>query len=233
VPRFAAGGQRPIRGVIDGVVTDTNLVVLGSATVSLLGSGVRVSTGDNGRFRITGLRSGNYILTVNRIGYVPVAVAMALAEQDTLRPSIELRRVVTALDTMIVTSKTTSGRLQEFERRRALGEGHFITAAEIDKRGSILVADILRVVPSVVIAEPRPGEKVAVSNRPSGRFCPFQLFLDGTPMPTSTNLDNLPPPKDLAGIEIYSGAATIPLQYKYGDVFCGVILLWTRSDLTR
>jgi hypothetical protein len=47
-------------------------------------------------------------------------------------------------------------------------------------------------------------------------------------MPPKTDLATLPPPRDLAGIEIYSGAATIPLQYKFGTTFCGVILLWTK-----
>ena len=68
--------NRPAFGVIDGVVSDTNLVALADATVSILGSAVRVATGANGRFRITGLRTGNYILAVQRIGYVPIAVAI-------------------------------------------------------------------------------------------------------------------------------------------------------------
>ena len=224
-----SGAQTPAqRGVIDGAVTDTNLVALGSATVSILGSSVKVATGENGRFRISGLRAGNYVLAVQRIGYIPLAVAMGVAESDTLRPSFELRRIVTALDTMIVTAKSAVTRLQEFAQRRAGGEGHFITADEIDRRGSVYVADIIRIEPSVGIAERRAGIQVAYNLRSMGG-CPFQLFLDGMPMPHAQNLAELPPPKDLAGIEIYSGAATIPLQYKFGDAFCGVILLWTKS----
>ena len=221
--------NRPGLGVIDGLVSDTNLVALGGATVSILGSDVKVSTGDNGRFRITGLRNGNYILAVHRIGYVPVAVAMALAGVDTLRPSFEMRRIATALDTMIVTAKSAVARLQEFERRRSMGEGHFITAADMERSGSVYVADIIRVVPSVGISEKRAGVQIAYNLRPSSHSCPFQIFLDGMPMPSGTNLANLPPPKDLAGIEIYSGPATAPLQYSFGDTSCGVILLWTKS----
>lgn len=225
----ARAAAQTSRGVIDGVVSDTNLVALGGATVSILGSDVKVSTGDNGRFRITGLRSGNYILAVHRIGYVPVAVAVALAEQDTLRPSFALRRVVTALDTMIVTAKSAVARLEEFERRRSMGDGHFITTADMERRGSVYVADIIRVVPSVGIQDKRDGSQVAFNLRPNSHGCPFQLFLDGIQMPSGTDLSKLPPPKDLAGIEIYSGPATAPLQYSFGDTSCGVILLWTKS----
>jgi hypothetical protein len=55
------------------------------------------------------------------------------------------------------------------------------------------------------------------------------VFLDGVRRPPSgAGIDDVALPKDLAGIEIYSGAATIPLQYKTSGATCGVILLWTR-----
>jgi hypothetical protein len=227
MPAILAG--QAARGVIDGVVTDTNLVALGSATVSILGSGVHVSTGDNGRFRIVGLPSGNYILAVHRIGYVPVAVAMAMRDADTLRPSLALRRVVTALDTMIVAARAITRRLSEFEDRRRAGIGYFITADDIERRNAVYVADIIRTVPSVAIEERREMFKqVAISTRDG---CRFNVYVDGMPLNGErggTNLMNLPPPKEFAGIEVYSGPATIPLQYKMGVGNCGVILFWTK-----
>jgi hypothetical protein len=222
-------------GIIDGIVTDTNLVSLDHATVSIIGSPVRVATGENGRFRIVALHAGSYVIAVHRIGYVPLAVALSVADGDTLRPSFALRQVVTALDTMVVSVKPLATRLSEFEDRRKLGFGHFITAEEIEKRNEVYVADVIRREPSVGIDEHWPFAQVAVNMRGDASIiaipgpCPFQLFLDGVPMPPGTNLMNLPPPRDLAGIEIYSGPATIPLQYKYGTASCGVILFWTKS----
>ena len=43
------------------------------------------------------------------------------------------------------------------------------------------------------------------------------------------NLDNLPSPKEIAGIEMYPGPATAPLQYGGSGTRCGVILIWTKS----
>jgi TonB-dependent Receptor Plug Domain/Carboxypeptidase regulatory-like domain len=214
-------------GVIDGIVTDTNLVTLSGATVSILGSALSVSTGDNGRFRIVGLHAGNFILTVHRIGYVPVAVATTVVNGDTLRPSFALQRIVSALDTMIVTAKSLATRMSEFEDRRKLGFAHFITADEIEKRNATFLADVIRTVLSVDISEKKAGKQYAYNMRGMGG-CAFQIYLDGMPMPTPTNLLQLPPPRDLAGIEIYSGPATIPLQYKSGNANCGVMLLWTK-----
>ena len=35
---------------------------------------------------------------------------------------------------------------------------------------------------------------------------------------------------EIAGVEIYSGPATIPLEYKRQGTKCGVILIWTRAE---
>ena len=132
---------------------------------------------------------------------------------------------------MIVNAKATTPRLAEFEERRSHNAGgHFITTGEIEKRGSVFLADIIRVVPGVRIIDVPPFKgvnQIAVNTRLGS--CGYQLFLDGVPMPTPTNLANLPPPNSFAAIEIYSGPATIPLQYKFGTATCGVILLWTKA----
>ena len=62
---------------------------------------------------------------------------------------------------------------------------------------------------------------------PGGR--PMQVYVDGVAMPTPFNLDELPSPKNLAGIEIYSGPATTPPQYGGVDRRCGVIVVWTKD----
>lgn len=46
-------------GTIDGVVTDTNLASLSGANASILGTGIQVVTGANGRFRIVDLPAGS------------------------------------------------------------------------------------------------------------------------------------------------------------------------------
>lgn len=214
-------------GVIDGVVTDTNLVRLSDATVSILGSKIRVSTGDNGRFRITGLRSGNYILTVHRIGYVAIAVATTVVPGDTLRPSFELQRITTELDTMIVTAKSAVARMTEFESRRKTGIGYFLSADDIERKVSIGLGDVIREIPTVDIDTRGMFSQVAINKRSGG--CMFQIYLDGLPMPTPTDLQVLPRPQQIAGIEVYSGPATVPLQYKFGRANCGVMLIWTKS----
>jgi hypothetical protein len=37
-----------------------------------------------------------------------------------------------------------------------------------------------------------------------------------------------PTPKDIAGIEVYAGPATIPPHFAGGRSSCGVVVVWTR-----
>ena len=59
--------------------------------------------------------------------------------------------------------------------------------------------------------------------------------LDCILLPPTTGPDDLPPPSAMAGIEYYSGPATIPVQYKStsGAGFCGVVLMWTKDGSER
>jgi hypothetical protein len=216
-----SGAQENARsGVIDGVVTDSALVPLGDATVSFLGSALRVVTGPNGRFRVRDMNAGEYILLVRRIGYSASSVTVQLAPGDTISPALVLRRAATKLGTVTVKGEQRTPSMQEFDARRKLGFGHFITQAEIEKRNARLLSDLFANIPSV-----QPGGGWPKNIR-SGCF--FVVYLDGVLLPTGKGFDDLGPPRDFAGIEIYSGAATIPVQYKpISGSFCGVILMWT------
>ena len=225
---FARPQSSPAPGVIDGVVSDTSLVSLSGASASLVGTSLEVVTGANGRFRIVGLPAGQYILVVRHIGYASSSTVMQVASGDTLRMSFALRPVVNELGTVVVAGKRLSPKMTEFEDRQKLGFGQFMTQAEIGKRNSVFVGDLVRTFQSVDVVPRGLFGEVAVSRR-FGR-CPFQVFLDGVALPAPVNLKDLPSPKTLAGIELYSGPATIPLEYKTSTGgFCGVILVWTKD----
>jgi len=60
----------------------------------------------------------------------------------------------------------------------------------------------------------------------------MQVYLDQVPLPSPFNLDLLPPPREIAGIEVYAGSATIPPQFNGMNRGCGVILVWTKDGGT-
>jgi hypothetical protein len=128
----------------------------------------------------------------------------------------------TTLDTVSIKGERLTPAMTEFESRRKLGFGHFITQAEMDRPNVINVSDALEGVLGVRV---RGG---SVSNTRSG--CMYQIYLDGVKMPAKGDVNSIAVPREVAGIEVYSGPAEIPVQYKAidGGGFCGVILMWTR-----
>lgn len=224
--RIASPQSPPTRlAMIDGVVTDSALVPLGDATVSILASNIRVVTGANGRFQVRDLKPGAFVLLVRRIGYEAASLRLQLTFGDTVRPSVALLRASTKLDTVAIQGKRLTPAMQEFEARRKLGFGHFVAQAEIEKRNVQALSDLLAAIPSVRMVGPWP---IAQRLYPL-KYCPFVVYLDGIRMSDGLGIDIVAVPKELAGIEVYSGAATIPVQYKpTSGSFCGVILLWTR-----
>jgi hypothetical protein len=233
--RAAVAQTRTGASVIDGVVSDTNLIVLSEATASILGSNVHVTTGSNGRFQIRGLHSGDYILVIHRLGFKAASVSVQIGGADTLRMSFPLQSIVTALDTVSVIGERLTARMSEFDARRKAGFGHFISAADIAQRDPVQLSDVFENQLSVaVVSDGHGGQRAAGTRGMTGLMtsgsCLYQVFVDHVLLPSGPDLNSLVAPSQIAGIEIYAGPATIPLQYKTTvGSFCGVILIWTKD----
>jgi hypothetical protein len=234
VPRPTSG-----LGVVDGIVTDSLLRPLGAADVSVVGIGARVVTSENGRFRLLQVPPGQYLLVARRIGFAPTSGIIEVPAADTLRLAYTLSRSANMLDTVRVKERRVSLRMAEFEGRRLQGVGQFITQEEIERRGSSKVSDYLHLMRGIDVSPQTNSQfagTIAISKREGGSVggdgsgaCALQVFLDGIVMPRFFNLDLLPSPKNISGIEVYSGAATAPAQFGGADRRCGMILVWTRD----
>lgn len=233
---IAARGQtnaaRPASaGIIDGVVSDTGLAPLSDATVTIVGTDIRVVTGADGRFRVVSVPAGQYVMLVRRIGYEPATAHVAVAGLDTLRVAIALEPAVTTLDRVTVAAPAVSPRLSEFYERRKVGLGQFLTQEEIEKQNAVRASDLfgrfmgLRLSSDGMHAFSMRGGP-AINQDP--RRCPVTAIVDG--IAQDTNFSQLPSPKEIAAIEFYAGPSEIPLQYKSTrGTWCGLLLIWTRD----
>ncbi|MDB4917060.1 MAG: hypothetical protein JWM95_4704 [Gemmatimonadetes bacterium] len=238
-PRVRTDSVRPniVYGTVDGIVTDTNLVPLRGAFVSILSSKIRVGTGPNGRFRITKVPAGEYLLIVTRVGYTPTSAVVEVPASDTLRLSYTLGPGVVTLAAVGVTAeRPASSRLRGFYERQKVGLGEFMNTEEIEKRNSVFATELFRKFGSINVSPSHTkanAEYFPLSKReggnPSMGACPMMVYLDQIPLPTPFNLDLLPSPKEIAGIEVYAGSATIPPQFNGFNRGCGVILVWTKD----
>ncbi|MEA3244857.1 MAG: carboxypeptidase regulatory-like domain-containing protein [Gemmatimonadota bacterium] len=180
-PRAHAQETKP-SAVIDGTVSDTALRALANAIATIEGTGISVTTGESGRFRIVDLRPGEYIVGVRRLGYQPAWVVVAVAGADTVRLSFALEMLASQLDPVVVTSSPYPLLMEGFEERRRLGIGHFLNAAEIDAKHATFAADLIRSIPSVQVRTYN-GTQQAVSLRQStAAACPFEIFVNAFPL---------------------------------------------------
>jgi hypothetical protein len=219
----ATDGARP-RGTIDGIVTDTALAPLAGASVTILSSNIRVETGASGRFRVLNLPAGQYILIVRHFGHRPASGLIEVPPNDTARLSYTLGPPV-QLEPTVVTEERLSSMLADFEQRRRLGQGEFLTRSDIDRRNALQTADLFRALNGVTVVATKWGSFIA--GRRAG--CAAALFVDDVLLPSGSNTEGLPSPRDIAAIEVYAGPATAPPQFAAGASSCGVVLIWTRS----
>ncbi len=225
------------KAILDGTVTDTMMRPLADAEVSVVGTTARVLSDANGRFRFEHVPGGVHVLTVRRVGYSPASSLVDIRDGDTLRLAFVLKRTTQMLDTMRVHAVQPSARLSDFETRRQQGTGQFITQQEIDRRGSVFASDLLRTLSGIRIT-PTSAGLLALSAREGGStggagagICEMQVMVDGRPMPRGYDLSLLPFPSEIAGIELYKGPATAPLEFGGPNRRCGVIAVWTRSGI--
>jgi hypothetical protein len=216
------------------------LVPMRDAEIGILRTPVKISTGAQGRFRITDVQTGTYILTVRRFGHSPVATVISVGAGDTLRLTYALVPLGSGrmLDTVRVTERQMSRNLMDFERRRRLGVGKFLTSAELEKRGSVDVATVLREFSSLsVVTDDATGITSLQSRRDQGNMltatgagaCPTQVIVDNIPMPREADVELLPRPREIAGIEVYGGPSGVPAQFNGMDRRCGMVVIWTKD----
>ncbi len=241
-PNRAAAPAPPPRttGVIDGVVSDTSLRPVSFAEVTVLRTEIKLQTNSQGRFRFNDVPAGQYLLIVRRIGFRPISSIIQVGVRDTLRLSFTMEPAIQTMDRVVVTEERRSLRMIEFEKRREQGWGFFLTEEQITKRNLPVSADYLRLAPSISLA-PTPNasgnpDLVAISKREGGSIygdgagaCAVQIVVDNVPMPPRFPLELLPNPREIAGIEVYSGPATVPAQFNGLDRRCGMVLIWTKD----
>jgi len=233
---------RPSMGVVDGVVTDSALAPMEGAEVGILRTAVKITTNAQGRFRITDVQRGTYILMLRRFGFIPIASVVAVGAGDTLKVTYSMQRLSAGrLDTVRVTERRESKTLMEFERRRQLGLGHYLTAADIERRGSLDLATLLRGFAEVaVVRDDATGVTSLQNRRDQGNMlaasgagaCAVQVVVDNIPMPREVDVELLPRPKEVAGIEVYGGPSGAPAQFAGTDRACGMVLIWTKDGTT-
>lgn len=178
----------------------------------------------SGRFRTPPLPLGRYDLVVTSDGYAALEGSLGLDGSGTVDVRVQIVPVDFALEPVIAVA-TRRTRLEQvgFYERLRFGDGHYITREELDHHAPTHLSDVLRGIPGVRVLPgiARPNQVLLRGN------CVPRVVLDGLLLSGPVEVDSLLPTIDVAGVEVYHGAAA-PILYT-GETTCGVIMLWSRT----
>ncbi len=224
------------RAILQGMVTDaTTLAPIAGASVRLHGRRSVGTTDEEGRFRIVGVRNGDITILINGVGYQPGALDLRIAISEPVvfeLGRLVLNPVVTELDPIEVEAAALNRRLDKvgFFSRMHGEAGTFITRADIDKLNPARTSELLRRVAGFnTAADGSISSGRGIAGMTQGfSNCGVDYYIDGIHS-TAINIDVVMPTV-VAGIEVYSGAASIPPSFRItGNPKCGVVVIWTRG----
>lgn len=201
-------------------------VAIEGGRVALIGTEFFVITNKRGEFSFHGLTPGKYVIQASAIGFSTLSSPIEVKALETLEIEFESEPQAARLPDVEVAEAPNLP--PEFARRAATGRGRYYSRTEIERRNPPTVADLLRTVPGMRVDCRGPICRAVLMRAP--RNCPPSFWLDG--IPADPVVVWLQPPRDLDGVEVYSGPAETPPELDRGSS-CGAIALWTRQPPRR
>jgi Carboxypeptidase regulatory-like domain len=251
-----ASGSTPATTLIVSVGDAGTGAFISGAEVGLPSARRTARTTWEGEARFSALSTGKYHIQVRALGYAPGDLDVEVIG-DSMGVHFQLERAASALDTVRVTDRKISPRMEEFESRRKMGIGRFLTDSALrDDRSQSMQWVLASRFPGIQVRE-HGIEAMQPSGFGGDNSCPVLIYIDGfkvsdvsreyikpesprlagggkgtlVPQPEQPRRIIFPldnlRPDSLAGVEVYS-RTTAPVQYKPLGTYCKVVLLWTR-----
>ncbi len=210
---------------LSGVVVGPDGRPMSGAKVVVWGTGLETTTRADGRFALGGLPAGTFSVEARAIGFEPRRMAVDLASAKPADVQIALRQRLQELSRVVVMGKPSArfNDIDDFIRRARSGLGHYLMGSSQALRSAYSVSDAMRMMPGVqIVPSGQFGNVILLRGR-----CVPSVFVDGNEVHGGyESLDDLVPPQQVAGIEVYTGLGEAPAQYNSNG--CGVVLIWTK-----
>lgn len=243
LPGFAGGVEGQIVGRVTDLAAETPVQAAGVALVDAEGNvKAQAVTGADGLFSARLAEAGVYTVQVVALGYVASPGTTVTYEGE--RVFLEISLIPAPIEaegiTVSVEQRVPYLEVFGFYDRRDDGRGTFLTPEDIQRRKATRSSHLLREVSSILLSQARePVFARAVGTTPGQGLCVPNIFVDGYPLRTNTQMQDVyaspnrfdlvvPPPEQVAAMEIYPGGASIPPQWRTGTSGCGVIVVWSR-----
>lgn len=230
---FLATGDAAAQGtILHATVADarTGVYIL-DAEVTVDPIGLKGTTDYFGDARFPDLREGRYTVHARRLGYAPLSADVQLSGTDSLEVTLMMAPAGHELAPVTVEATLLPPYLKEFEARRRLGKGQFVTDTELRSALGSSLGDILTSrLRGVIVGRTVSGAIMVRSNRGPDSFqgpCAAAVYWNGVRLTSRQSPAIDIPVNFIGGIEYYN-PGTIPVEYQDPGSNCGVLLLWPR-----
>ena len=220
-----------LMGQVHDAITDDPVV---AATVSVPDRLRVAETDRRGRFVLSGVPAGMQELQVRHLGYAPLSYVLEVSPG--LTTDVEIGMVPDPVEMEpIVATVTRSRRLEVkgfYERKHwseLVGTGTFYTAEDIDRRRPVEISHMIADESGIRLqCNMRRTDCRLVNTRYSSGVtgaCSLSFYVDGLPT-RGIPLDDVVRPNEIAGIEIYKGLSSGPVEFPPSR--CGLVAVWTK-----
>ena len=224
-PRRLPSGDTRLSGTVTAAVSGR---ALQGALVSIT-AGPETRANERGEWTLADLPVGTRMLEVRAVGYYPERRPVnVIAGARPIRVALSTLRAV--LDTVKIVAARVRGRdISGFLDRSRSGAGHYMTPEDIERRRPLVTSDLFRIFPGLRVDRTPLGEVVLTMRGTFEDACVPAFYLDGHRMNnlSAGDIDTWVRPKEIAGIEVYTGAG-VPPQFHEGMTDCGSIVIWTK-----
>lgn len=248
VPRHPVATTGPAgtqtRALVEVGIADNKGAPLAEATLEVLplgGTPLILVTGPSGKVTAPDIAPGMVSVRARRLGYMEGFVTVSVSPGRNTIPIIMSNVSAPAMDTIrVVGDRIVKGRNSGFEERKLRRQANAVFSREdILKRNPVSLWEMLQGVQSVRVDD-FSGARYAYSTRSNymdekGSPCFLRVAVDGLVQLAGLDhvgfdLNQLPPPSEIHGIEVFAGAATLPIEFAgIGDgKGCGLIAIWTK-----
>lgn len=141
---------------------------ISAAHVQAMRLGLSAVTDSLGRFRLTGIPSGEYILTFRAAGFEPDSILVEFGEDESVSKDFFLRPRVTRLAEIEVSAaadRIVSAKLVGFAERKRIGIGRHLDRAAIARWENHRTSDLMATVPGVDVVAGKSSKAWASGGR--------------------------------------------------------------------
>jgi hypothetical protein len=229
-PRPAAAQRHS--ATLVGWIRDSSGAPVGQADVLVEHGDAAARTDSSGRFTLRALDPGAITVRVRRLGYDPQTFEYVLRAGSEDSISVTLLPRIHSLEAVEIDEAMAKRRreLDGFNRRKAQGEGMFVTRMDIEHHNTEMLSETLREVPGLRFTRAGPGRQGLrfITASTKSYDCQPLYWVDGRKV-LGVEIDDFPA-SEVEAIELYRGPATTPAQFAPGrsNATCGTVVIWTR-----